>query len=106
MRALLKFLVVVVVATLIVGAGAWIWAGREAGPTITIRQPEKFIGQTSSLEFAVEAPRGQFSRIDVAIEQNGKSLPVFAFGQPTQADIKQDSADRIYIMRPIGKRAV
>jgi murein DD-endopeptidase MepM/ murein hydrolase activator NlpD len=105
MRALLRFLVFLLVAAALVAGGAWVWAGGQAGPTITIRQPEKFIGQTSSLELAVEAPGGQFSRIDVAVEQNGRTFPVFALGQP-EGEVKQDSADRLYIMRPIGKRAI
>jgi murein DD-endopeptidase MepM/ murein hydrolase activator NlpD len=105
MRALLKFLVFLIIAAALVAGGAWVWAGGQPGPTITIRQPEKFIGQTSSLEAAVEAPGGQFSRIDIEVEQNGKTFPVFALGQP-QAEVKQDSADRIYIMRPVGKRAI
>ena len=105
MRALLKFLVFLIIAAALVAAGAWVWAGGQPGPTITIRQPEKFIGQTSSLELAVEAPGGEFSRIDVGIEQNGKTFPVFALSEP-HGDVKQDSADRIYIMRPVGKRAI
>jgi murein DD-endopeptidase MepM/ murein hydrolase activator NlpD len=105
MRALLKFVVFLIIAAALVAGGAWVWAGGQPGPTITIRQPEKFIGQTSSLELAVEAPGGQFSRIDVGVEQNGKTFPVFALGQP-EGDVKQDSADRIYIMRPVGKRAI
>jgi hypothetical protein len=105
MRALLKFLVFLIVVAALIAGGAWIWAGGQPGPTITIRQPEKFIGQTSSLELAVEAPGGQFSHIDIAIEQNGKTFPVFALSQP-EGEVKQDSADRIYIMRPVGKRAI
>jgi murein DD-endopeptidase MepM/ murein hydrolase activator NlpD len=105
MRALLKFLVFLIIAAVIVAGGAWVWAEGQPGPTITIRQPEKFIGQMSTLEMSVEAPRGQFSRIDVSVEQNGKTFPVFALGQP-EADVKQDSAERIYIMRPVGKRAI
>jgi murein DD-endopeptidase MepM/ murein hydrolase activator NlpD len=54
----------------------------------------------------VEAPGGQFTRIDVGIEQNAKALPVFAMEQPANAAVKQDTAERIYIMRPIGKRAI
>jgi murein DD-endopeptidase MepM/ murein hydrolase activator NlpD len=105
MRALLKFLVFLVIAAALVAGGAWVWAGGQPGPTITIRQPEKFIGQASSLEAAVEAPGGQFSRIDVEVEQNGKTFPIFALGEP-EGEVKQDSADRIYIMRPVGKRAI
>jgi murein DD-endopeptidase MepM/ murein hydrolase activator NlpD len=120
-RALLKLVVLLLVVALIVGGAAWLWAGRAAGPTLTIRQPEKFIGQTTSLELIVEAPEGRFSRIDVAVEQNGRNLPVFALGQPAQgpgsptrvsqrvgveSEVRQESAERIYVMRPIGKRAI
>ena len=106
MRALARFLTFIVVLALVAAAGAWVWASRQSGPIITIRQPEKFIGQTTALELTVEAPGGQFSRIDVGIEQKGQTLPVFALAQPADAEVKQDSAERIYVMRPIGKRAI
>ncbi len=106
MRAIGKFLLFLVILAAVVGAGAWFWASRQPGPTIAIRQPEKFVGQNTSLELSVEAPDGQFSRIDVAIEQNGRSMPVFALGQPSEGAMRQDTAERIYIMRPIGKRAI
>jgi murein DD-endopeptidase MepM/ murein hydrolase activator NlpD len=106
MRALGRFLLFVLLLAAVLAAGAWFWASRQAGPVIAIRQPEKFIGQTTSLELTVEAPGGQFSRIDVGLEQNGRTMPVFAFGQPSSGEMKQDSADRIYIIRPIGKRAI
>ena len=106
MRALGKFLLLLVLLAAVAAGGAWMWASRQAGPTITIRQPEKFVGQTTSVELTVEAPGGQFSRIDVNVEQNGRALPVFALGQPSDAGMKQESAERIYIMRPIGKRAI
>jgi murein DD-endopeptidase MepM/ murein hydrolase activator NlpD len=105
MRALGKLVLFLIVAAGVAAAGAWVWAGRQAGPAITIRQPETYVGQASSLELVVEAPAGQFSRIDVAVEQNGRTFPVFAMGQP-DAEVKQESAERIYIMRPIGKRAI
>ncbi len=106
MGAFVRFLGFLVIAALLAGAAAWMWAGRQAGPEITIRQPEKFIGQATSLELSVEAPGGQFSRIDVTIEQNGRALPVFTMEQPAQGEMKQETAERIYVMRPIGKRAI
>ena len=39
MRALLKFLFVVVVIAVIAGGIAWVIAGRAVGPAIQIRQP-------------------------------------------------------------------
>ena len=106
MRALLKFLVVVAVLAAIVVGGAWLWAGRADGPQIQIRQPEKFIGQATPLELVVESPDGRFSRVNVAVEQAGKSFPVFSLDQPAQGSVKQEAAERLYISRQIGKRAM
>jgi murein DD-endopeptidase MepM/ murein hydrolase activator NlpD len=106
MRALLKFLLLLLVAAgLVLGAG-WFWTGRSPGPTIEIRQPGGFIGQTSTLEAMVEAPEGAFSRIDISIEQNGTSFPVFALDQQDEATVRQDTAERLFVMRPIGKQAI
>jgi murein DD-endopeptidase MepM/ murein hydrolase activator NlpD len=105
MRAFLKFVVFVLVLAAVVGGVAWFWAGRSAGPTIAIHQPGKFVGQNSSLEMMVEAPEGKFSSIDVTVEQSGKTFPVFTLDQPS-GDIRQESAEKIYVMRPIGKRAL
>ena len=105
MRAFFRFLVFLLVLAILVGGGAWFWAGRSAGPTITIRQPGKFVGQNSSLELVAEAPEGKFTSIDVTVEQSGKTLPVFTLDQP-QGNIRQESAERLYVMRPVGKRAL
>jgi murein DD-endopeptidase MepM/ murein hydrolase activator NlpD len=106
MRAIGTFLLVLVFLCVLAAGAAWFWASRQAGPTIVIRGPERFVGQTTSLELTVEAPEGRFSRIDVGLEQKGRTLPVFALGQPSETGMKQESAERIYIMRPIGKRAI
>jgi murein DD-endopeptidase MepM/ murein hydrolase activator NlpD len=105
MRAFMRFIAFLLVLAVIVGGVAWYWAGRSAGPTITIRQPGQFIGQNSSLEMNVEAPEGKFTAVDVTVEQAGKTFPVFTLNQP-EGDIKQESAERLYIMRPVGKRAL
>jgi murein DD-endopeptidase MepM/ murein hydrolase activator NlpD len=107
MRGLLKFLFFLLLIAVIGGAGAWFWAGRMDGPTIEIRQPGKFIGQTSSLEMMVQAPGGTFSRLDVAVEQDGKTHPVFALNSDAAASgSRREAADRLLVMRPIGKRAI
>jgi peptidase M23-like protein len=101
-----KFLAFLLLLVLIVAGGAWFWAGRQPGPAVQFRQPDKFVGQSSDLDLMVQTPQGQLSRLDVSVEQNGKSYPVFTLNQPTQATTRQDAADRIYVMRPIGKRAI
>ena len=106
MRTLGKFLAFLILLAVICGGVAWIWAGRQPGPTVEFRQPDRFVGQSSTLELMVQAPQGQFSQLEVAIEQGGKSYPVFSIEQPTEATTKQDAADRLYVMRPIGKSAI
>jgi hypothetical protein len=106
MRGFAKFLAFLLLLVLIGAGGAWLWAGRQPGPAVQFRQPDKFIGQSSDLDLMVQTPQGQLSRLDVSIEQNGKSYPVFSLNQPTQATTRQDTADRIYVMRPIGKRSI
>jgi murein DD-endopeptidase MepM/ murein hydrolase activator NlpD len=105
----MKFVLFILVIAVVGGGAAWFWAGRSAGPTIDIRQPGAFVGQTSTLEMALETPDGKFSRVDVSVEQNGKTFPVFAFDEGSLAGaegVRQDSADTLYVMRPIGKRAI
>jgi hypothetical protein len=105
-RTLGKFLAFLILLAVICGGVAWIWAGRQPGPTVEFRQPDRFVGQSSTLELMVQAPQGQFSQLEVAIEQGGKSYPIFSIEQPTEATTKQDTADRLYVMRPIGKSAI
>ena len=106
MRLLLRFLAIAAVLALVVGGAGWFWAGRQAGPAIEIRQPERFVGQATPLDLIVESPGGQFSRVDVILEQSGRSYPVFSLNQPAQGDVHQDTAERLFIMRRIGKNEV
>src|SRR5687767_12757718 len=102
----MRKLVVLLVMLLVGFAGVWFWAGRAEGPRIDIRQPARFIGQATPLDELVESPGGEFGRVQVAIEQGGQSHEVFALATPSDATVRQETAERIYIMRPVGKRDV
>ncbi len=106
MRAFLRFLLFLIVVAAIGAAGAWVWAGRQDGPTVELKQPERFVGQNSTLELTVNAPGGAFTRVDVAVEQDGKSFPVYSLEQPGDAKITRDTADRLYVMRGVGKKTI
>ncbi|MGE0592900.1 MAG: M23 family metallopeptidase [Vicinamibacterales bacterium] len=106
MSSLLRFIVAVsILALIIVGVG-WISAGRAAGPDIRIRQPGDFIGQDTTLDLAVEAPDGLLSALDVTVEQGGTSFPVYSLNAPLNEGATQDSAESLYVMRPIGRSAI
>ena len=108
MRFLVRALLVLLVLGLLLGGGAYFMAGSQPGPSIDLRSPDKFVGQTSQLEFFVEAPGGKFSRVDAVLEQEGKSTTVFTMDPGTQpaGEVKQASADRLWIVRPVGKQAI
>ena len=106
MRTLVGFLLKLAVVALVVCGGMWWWAGRAEGPVIELKGPERFIGRATSLELSVQAPGGAFSRVDVTLEQNGQSHEVFALEQQGQSQVRQESAEKLYIMRPVGKLAI
>ena len=107
MRVLRRaFLILLVLGGGTAGA-AWFLAGREAGPAIEVKSPEKFIGQAGSLEMFVDAPGGQLTRLTATLTQGDQTIPVFALDDPADdaAEVKQASSDRLWVMRPLGKKA-
>ncbi|OFW01090.1 MAG: hypothetical protein A3I61_13950 [Acidobacteria bacterium RIFCSPLOWO2_02_FULL_68_18] len=106
MRGPLKFFLVLLVLALAGGAAAWLWSSRAEGPRIDLRQPDRFIGQATPLDLRVEAPGGRFARVDVTLEQGDRSFPIFTLAQPAQGEVRQESAERLFIMRKVGSREI
>jgi murein DD-endopeptidase MepM/ murein hydrolase activator NlpD len=108
----MRFLVRTVLLVLIVGAvafgGAYLYAGTLPGPVIHIRGPEKFVGQRTQLEFSIDAPNGKFSKVEAVLAQEGQSTTIFSTdpSQQPAGEMKQEAADRISVIRPIGKQAL
>ena len=100
------FLVILVVG-LGSAAAAWFLAGREAGPGIEIKTPDKFIGQAGSLELFIDAPAGVLTRLTATVSQNGQDMPVFSLDDAAgnAADVKQATSDRLWVIRPLGKKS-
>jgi murein DD-endopeptidase MepM/ murein hydrolase activator NlpD len=94
----------------------YIVAGRAAPPHLTIEKPDRVVGQAGTVEVTAEAPNARFTKLTIALEQNGKSYPLVDMtapgrgevppGAPAQPDITTVSRDKIHIARPIGKQAV
>lgn len=108
MRFLVRALLLLVVLGALALGGAYYYAGTLPGPHIEIRSPEKFVGQNTQLEFAVETPAGEFTRIDASIEQGGQVMPVFSTdpSQQPAGEVKQEASNRLYVIRQIGKQAL
>lgn len=101
----MRFVVKLLVVLLFLAGGIWIFAGTRPGPAIELRQPEKVIGATGTLEVAIDAPQGNLSRLEIAFEQQGKRTVIATLGG-TEATITQDGPNRIRIQRTLGRSTV
>src|SRR5215213_10764460 len=109
MRALLKFLLVIVLLAAVCLGGGWWCAGRMSGPTIALNKPDRFVGQSTSLELTLQAPEGRFSHASVTLAQNGMNHEVFTLepqaGRAGNGATKE-AADTLYVIKPIGRKAI
>lgn len=108
MRFLVRaFLLLLVIGAVVLG-GAYFYAGTLPGPTIEVRAPEKYVGQSTQLQFTVDTPQGQFTHIEATLEQDGQSTAIFSTdpSQQPAGEMKQESADKMYVIRQIGKQAL
>ena len=101
----MRYLLGLIVILLLVAAGAYVYAGRQGGPSIEIGKPDKFVGASTPLEVSVGAPGGQLAALQIQLEQNGKQVPLYALGQ-AGAEMKQDGPDKLKVTRDIGKNSV
>src|SRR5262245_15358004 len=85
---------------------AYVVAGRGAPPKIAIGKPERVIGQTGPLEVNVEAPGGRFTDLMIALEQNGKTIPLFALAGASASALTHVDNDHVRIARDIGRRTI
>jgi murein DD-endopeptidase MepM/ murein hydrolase activator NlpD len=102
----MRFLLGLVLILLLALGGAYVVAGRMAGPPIQINKPEKVVGLSTPLEVEVQAPGARVEDLRIVLEQNGKQFPLFTLADQQGADVKQNGADRLVVSREIGKQAV
>ncbi len=63
----------------VVGAGAgWYLTGREAGPSITIKSPDKYLGRAGRLDVVADAATPVVA-MSATLEQNGQSTMVASY---------------------------
>ena len=78
---------------LAVGA-AYLVAGRAAPPTVTIDKPDRVVGQAGALEVTASAPGARFTALTIALEQNGRSFPLFTLGSAPGATADNDGENK------------
>jgi murein DD-endopeptidase MepM/ murein hydrolase activator NlpD len=102
----MKYLVAFLLMVLLVLGGAWVFAGRQPGPTIEIGKPEKFVGVSTPMEVKIGAPGASLTAATIVLEQNGKQFPLYSTGDPRGAEVKQAGADTVLITRDVGRQGV
>ena len=107
MRFLVRALLLLLLIGAVVLGGAYMYAGTLPGPSIEIQAPEKYVGQSTQLEFNVDTPQGEFTTVDATLEQEGQAVSIFSTdpSQQPAGEMKQ-AADKMYVIRPIGKQAL
>ncbi|HET7696850.1 MAG TPA: M23 family metallopeptidase [Vicinamibacterales bacterium] len=103
----MRYLLGLILMAALVAGGAFVYAGRLPGPAIEIVKPEKFVGQSSTVEVTIVSPEAQGAGdFQVTFEQNGKQTPLASFAQPGTAEIKPDGPGRVRIVRRFGRDTI
>jgi murein DD-endopeptidase MepM/ murein hydrolase activator NlpD len=98
-----RYAVLIVVVLAAAGAGAaWVLAGRAPGPVVEFIEPTT-IGRIGELVVAIEAPRGEIATLDVTLEQNGESMPVFSLASGRTDTLARATEERWVLREPIGR---
>jgi murein DD-endopeptidase MepM/ murein hydrolase activator NlpD len=101
-----RFLLALVLILLLAAGGAFVAAGRMAGPSIQVTKPGKFVGATSPLEVAVEAPGALLESLQISIDQAGRSVPLFSLADQKTAAMRQEGNDKLIVSREFGRQDV
>ena len=94
----MRYLLGLILIAALAAGGAYVYAGGLPGPAIQIVKPDKYVGQTGTVEVAITAPRGELTDYSVVFEQNGKQTPLAGMAKPG-GDMKAEAPDTIRITR-------
>jgi murein DD-endopeptidase MepM/ murein hydrolase activator NlpD len=103
---MLRWLVALLVLAGVCVAGVYVVAGRGAPPQLAIEKPERVVGQAGTLDVTATAPAAKFTALSIALEQNGKTIPLYTLDGAQTATVTRVGADTLRVSRPIGKQDV
>jgi murein DD-endopeptidase MepM/ murein hydrolase activator NlpD len=106
MRRMFRWLIGLLLLAAVAAGVVYVVAGRGAPPRIVITKPDRAIGQSGSLEVSVEAPNARVTALAIALEQNGKSTPLFSLDNAGAATVTQTDRNHLQISRAIGKQTI
>jgi len=101
-----RSLVALLVLVAVIFGGAYLLASRGIPPQIVIVQPDRLVGQTGLLEVTATAPNARFVSLTITLEQNGKTVTLYALNGAQTATIRRVNDNQLHISRPIGKQSL
>jgi murein DD-endopeptidase MepM/ murein hydrolase activator NlpD len=101
----MRYLAGLILVLALAAGGVFLYAGRLPGPSIEIVKPVKYVGQSTTVEVVIRAPRAHLTDFTIAFEQNGKQTPLASMAQ-AGGDVKPDGADAIRVTRTFGRENV
>jgi murein DD-endopeptidase MepM/ murein hydrolase activator NlpD len=102
---MIRWLVALAIVAAAAAGALYYAAGRATPPALTIDKPERSIGKTGRLEITARAPGARFTVLSAAIEQNGRSIPLYAIDNPQSATTTTEG-DVLRVTRDLGKSSV
>ena len=107
---MLRWLAGLLFVLALAAGAAYMVAGRGAPPTLTIAKPDRVVGQGGALEVNASAPGARFTALTIALEQNGKTTPLYTLGGSmggnAGATVANADPNTLRITRGIGKKDV
>ncbi len=101
----MRIVIAIALGAALAVTGAYVLAGRAEGPRIEVLQPGRLVGTASPLDVVIETPGGVLRTVEVVLEQDGQQLALFSLEAPQDAEIRQETPDRMRLRRTIGRRS-
>jgi murein DD-endopeptidase MepM/ murein hydrolase activator NlpD len=103
----MRKLVVVLLGLLVVLVCVYVAAGSAAGPVVQIQHPDRFVGASTPVDVAVDAPGGVLSALTITFEQAGTTTPLLSMDERTAAPLmKSNGGDRVGVTSEITRKNV
>jgi murein DD-endopeptidase MepM/ murein hydrolase activator NlpD len=113
MESMFRWLLSLLLLLALGAAVIYTMAGRGTPPLLTIAKPDRFVGQVGVVDVAAVAPNARFKTLTIAVEQNGRTYPLFSLdpsaapgSSAAGATVTQLDRNQLRISRALGKQSV
>ncbi len=106
MRFMIRFLGIVILIAAAALAGAYFISTRAEAPGVEVLKPTRLIGLQGTIQVRVETPDGLLDSLEIDLEQNGTTVPLFTLTDAPQDSVQQETSERLLITLPYDRGAL